>query len=72
MFERYKWQICIQQEEPKVSVERKYRKNKGAWDAWDQKTEIGIAEDSVEEVFIEEITGATKEMKLEKHLDFQR
>ena len=34
--------------------------------AWDQKTEIGIVENLVEEVSIEKITSATKKMKLGK------
>ena len=33
---------------------------------WDQKTEIGMVEGSVEEVFLEEITYTMKKMKLRK------
>ena len=34
--------------------------------AWDQKTEIGIMEGPVREVFLEKITSAMKKMKLGK------
>ena len=40
--------------------------------AWDQKTEIGIAEGSVEEIFLKEITSAIKKSKLEKASELQR
>ena len=40
--------------------------------AWDQKTEINIVEDLVEEVSLEEITNAMKKMKLGKASGPQR
>ena len=60
MFERNKWQICIQQEGLKESVERTYGKDDNKENAWNQKTEIGAVEGPMEKVLLEEITSAIK------------
>ena len=62
MFERNKWQTCIQQEGSKETVKKYMEKKINKENAWDQKTEIGI----VEEVSIKEIKSAIKKMKLGK------
>ena len=62
MFERNKWQICIQQEGLKESMERMMNKE----NAWDQKTEIARVKDPVEKVSLKKTTSAMKKMKLGK------
>ena len=44
MFERNKWQICVQREGSKKSVEEHMKKTINKENAWDQKTKIGIVE----------------------------
>ena len=44
MFEKNKWQTCVQRDGLKESVERTYGKTMNKENTWDQKTEIGILE----------------------------
>ena len=66
MFERNKWQICIQQEGSKESVKKHMEKLMNKENVWDQNTEIGIVEGLAEEVSLKEITSAMNKMKLGK------
>ena len=57
--------VFSERDQKRVWKER-MKKTMNKENAWDQKTDIGIVEGPVEEVFLEEITSAIKKMKLGK------